>query len=74
MDHILLEDKILTMPATDATPKQLIPVKAETLASDNDWGRSWQILRNKGLTSDHRSFLFRMLHGLLPTQVRLSHL
>ena len=70
----LLEDRILMTPAIEDTPRQLIPVRAERLAPSNDWVRSWQTLQNKGLTSDHRSFLFRMLHGLLPTQARLSHL
>ena len=38
---------------------------------ETDWEQSWRLARLSGLRPEHTSFLFRLLHQLLPTQERL---
>ena len=69
---MLLEDKIL-MTEANPTPS-LIPVRAETLSPTTDWPLTWSLARTRGLGSDLTSFLFKLLHCLLPTQDRVARL
>ena len=39
---------------------------------ENDWESSWRRARIKGLGPELSSFLFKILHDLLPTQERLA--
>ena len=41
---------------------------------DNDWDRSWHLARLEGLGPDMTSFLWKVLHKLLPSQDRLSRI
>ena len=66
----LLENQILK---TNGSPSLYIPCRAERLTPAHDWQRIWRLARIKGLNSDQSSFLWRLLHGLLPTLDRLSH-
>jgi len=38
------------------------------------WGATWQLARKSGLTNEARSFMFRFLHNILPTQARLHRI
>ena len=64
----LLEDKLLMTAPVDQSPPQLIPVRVESLHPTNDWAETWRLARINGLASNLASFLFRMIHCLLPTQ------
>ena len=55
-------------------PHALIPVRAESLSPSNDWTHSWRLARIKGLESQLSTFLFKLLHQLLPTQERVQRL
>ena len=69
---LLLEDRVLKhQPTPDSTP-ELLPVKAETISPNCDWTKIWQLVRCKGLGSELTSFLFKLIHGLLPTQDRVA--
>ena len=48
------------------------PCRAELQHSDNDWEHSWKLARLPGLESDQITFLWRLLHNLLPNQNRIS--
>ena len=61
---------ILIEPGQD----MLVPCRSEILFPDNDWQKSWSLARMKGLSSDSLSFLWLMLHGLLPTRDRLNRI
>ena len=50
----------------------LVPVRAEVLLVNNDWKRTWLLVRMKGLGSQLASFLFKLVHGLLPSQDRVA--
>ena len=44
------------------------------MAPGVDWGRSWLAICVPGLTPEMRSFLWKMLHCILPTQDRLHRM
>ena len=71
---VLMEDKVLMSPPTDDSPRALLPIRAETLSPTTDWPNSWRLSRMPGLESDLSSFLFKLLHKLLPTQDRVSRI
>ena len=71
---VLMEDKVLMSPATDSAPPLLLPVRAETIHPSADWPTAWRLVRIKGLESELSSFLFKLLHRLLPTQDRVARL
>ena len=71
---VLMEDKVLMSPATDSSPPILLPVRTETIHPSVDWPTSWRLARIKGLESELSSFLFKLLHLLLPTQDRVTRL
>ena len=52
----------------------LNPIRVESLLPDNDWKTTWRLLRTKGLSSQQSSFLFKLLHQLLPTQDRIGRI
>ena len=72
--QVLLEDEVLMAPTNETSPQTLLPVRVETLHPSNDWNQTWILARTKGLGSDLTSFLFRLLHYLLPTQDRVSRM
>ena len=49
-------------------------VKAELLRPDLDWEALWRRARQRGLSNTARTFLWRMLHNLLPTGERLNRI
>ena len=70
----LLEDRILMQPTELISTPVLHPVRVESLLPDNDWKTTWRLLRTKGLNSQQSSFLFKLLHQLLPTQDRIGRI
>ena len=71
---VLMEDKVLMAPLNEGSPHSLIPVRAETLSPSTDWPNSWRLLRLYGLERELSSFLFKLLHRILPTQDRVSRI
>ena len=55
-------------------PSALVPCRVERMAPGIDWGRSWLAVCVPGLTPEMRSFLWKMLHCILPTQDRLHRM
>ena len=71
--RVLLEDKVIMQ--TDLNGRRsLIPCRAEVKHPDADWESIWALANLKGLNSVEHTFLWRMLHDLLPTQARLFRL
>jgi hypothetical protein len=58
----------------DQSSAKLIPIRVENLDPTNDWLETWRLARISGLASDLNSFLFKMIHCLLPTQDRVQRL
>ena len=66
--RVLLEEKV-TMREVDST-MEFIPCRVELQNPDNDWEVTWRRSRLSGLGSELSSFLFRIIHQLLPTKER----
>ena len=49
-------------------------LKCEIKHPTVDWDRSWQLSQLKGLDSSQSTFLFKLLHNILPTSSRLFRL
>ena len=70
---VLMENKI-TMEL-DAGQRQVWkPVKCEITHPNVTWDRSWELAHLSSLSSDQTSFLFKLLHNILPTRSRLHRL
>jgi hypothetical protein len=67
---LLLKDNV-TMSENQDIPRNYISSRAELASPENDWEHSWQLARLPGLGPDITTFLWRLLHRLLPTQERL---
>ena len=72
--RLLLEQKVLMSPETDSEPQKLIPVRCEALHPESNWNYAWHLVKTPGLKSSTSSFLFKLLHLLLPTQDRVHRL
>ena len=72
--RLLLEVKVLMSPANESGPAYLLPVRCESLQPDSNWNYAWQLMRTSGLSSNCSSFLFKLVHLLLPTQDRVHRL
>ena len=70
--QLLLESKV-TMAETDESI-QLIPCRAEIRNPGFDWESTWFRARMSGLGSKLISFLFKVLHDLLPNQERIARI
>ena len=54
--------------------ERLIPCRAEALAPNHNWEKTWSCARLKGLDSECITFLWRLIHQILPTRDRLFRL
>ena len=66
--QVLLEDYV-TMREVDSQ-REWIPCRAERLHLNLAWDTTWRLARLPGLGSELVSFLYRLLHDLLPTKER----
>ena len=68
--QFLLESKVILVDTDESN--QLIPCRAEMRNPEFDWESSWQRARLSGFESEVMSFLFKVLHDLLPTKERIA--
>ena len=65
----------MTMKEIDDKGRQeLVPCKIEEGTPEVLWSESYRLSRLNGLSPDSKSFLFKLLHTLLPSKERLNHL
>ena len=73
--YMALMDNMLSAPKdTQSSPTPLAPCRVESKFPDLDWPNTWRLARLRGLDSDQITFLWRLLHGLLPLRARLHHI
>ena len=65
---LLLEDCCTMEHREGETTMQFIRTKTELASPETDWENSWRLARLHGLGPEHTSFLFKLLHKILPTQ------
>ena len=70
--RVLMEDNITHQVTTSGTA--LTPCKIELKYPQVDWEKAWSLAVTPGLSSKQLSFLWKMVHDLLPTQGRLFRL
>lgn len=68
---VLVENNLTMVSAKDRTLK---PCKAELLNPAVNWEQTWSLACLGGLSSDDKTFLWKMLHNILPTQERLHRM
>ena len=56
------------------TNREFIKSRAELCCPGNDWETTWRRARLKGLGSAATSFLWKLIHQLLPTEDRLARI
>ena len=71
--RMLVENNVL-MKVKENNQQELIPTRCEIKMPDVDWDRVWSYTLIPGLDSEQRSFLFKMIHNILPTKTRLYRL
>ena len=71
--QVLLEDYV-TSEMIDELPRQLIPCHVERLSPLIDWENTWRLARKTGLGPKYTSFLYKLLHDILPMRVRLNRI
>ena len=67
--RVLVEDNV-THQATNQG-RDLLPCRIESKHPEVNWDRTWSLAATPGLSSVHLTFLWRMVHDLLPSQARL---
>jgi hypothetical protein len=74
----LMEEVTMTEePEAGGTPGQqraLLPLRVELAAPTTDWPRAWRLARQRGLGPRLGSFIYKMLHQLLPTGERVARI
>ena len=68
--QFLLESKVIMVDNEESN--QLTPCRAEMKNPELDWESTWPRARLPGLGSEIMSFLFKVVHDLLPTQERIA--
>ena len=71
--RLLVEEEV-TMHQLEDNQRDFIMSRAELSSPTNDWERTWRRCRLKGLGSEATSFLWKLVHHLLPTEDRLSNI
>ena len=71
---ILLEDNITMEVVEETETRQYKPSRAELASPGTDWRKTWYLARLRGLGPELQSFLWKLLHRLLPTQERISRI
>ena len=61
----------ITTEFSDLGAREKRQMKPEKLYPEVDWKDHWNILKTKGISSNQRSFIFKILHNILPTKSRL---
>ena len=71
--RVLLEKEV-TMVEMNDNSMEYTKSRAELASPGTDWVTSWRRARMKGLGSEAISFLWKLLHRLLPTEQRLARI
>jgi hypothetical protein len=69
----LVEENVTMTTLPDST-REFIQCKAELAQPSNDWQQTWYLARLKGLGPEHTSFLWKLVHLLLPVKQRIHRL
>ena len=68
----LLVEENVTMEETETGERTFKGCRVELASPGTDWENCWRLARLPGLGPELSSFLFKLLHQILPTQERVS--
>ena len=71
--RVLLEQE-LTMQTMQNNTMEYISSRSELASPGTDWELTWRRARLKGLGSEATSFLWKLLHRILPTEERVARI
>ena len=71
---ILLEQNVTRRVIDQEERTELVPCRVEEKFPEVCWPESYRISRLPGLSPDSKSFLFKLIHTLLPSKERVHHL
>ena len=72
--QVLMENNVTKEVVMNTDRQAWKPIRCEVNFPGNSWDRSWELTFTSGLNSDQSSFLFKLLHDILPTGSRLLRL
>ena len=72
--RLLLEKNVTRRDVDEDGRTELIPCRVEERYPEVTWEESYRLCRLPGLSPDSKSFMFRLIHTLLPSNERLHHL
>ena len=72
--YVYLLEENVTMTEDQEGRREAKKCRVEEQKPDMVWGRSYRLARTKGLSPEHKSFLFKVLHHLLPTGERVNRI
>jgi exonuclease III len=72
--RFLIEEELMTEEAAGGGPRALLPLRVELSSPGTDWPRSWRLARQRGLGPQLSSFLYKLLHQILPTGERVARI
>ena len=70
--RLLLEDTYTTEMIGEERERKYIPCRVERASPAADWESCWRLARLSGLGPENTTFLFKLIHQILPTQERIS--
>ena len=71
--HYFLLEELVTHEERDGQ-RILLQLRVERLVPTNDWSKTFHLSQLKGLSSPIKSFVFKLIHQLLPVRDRLNHI
>ena len=72
--NYLLEKLVTTREIDQEGRRKLIPNRIEEMSPESQWGESYRLSRLHGLSPVSKSFLFKLIHQLIPSRERVSRL
>ena len=72
--RVLVEQEVTMMEPVNSNTKEFIKSRAELVSVNTDWESCWRRARMKGLGSQATSFLWKLMHRLLPCEERLARI
>ena len=72
--NFLMRNFTMTEEVEGGDPRTLLPLRVELASPGTDWPRTWRLARQQGLGPTLTSFLFKLLHQLLPIGVRVGRI
>ena len=72
--RLLLERNVTRIMVDQEDRSELVPCKVEEKNPEVRWPEVYRLSRLRGLSPENKSFLFKIIHLLLPSKERINHI